>query len=200
VLEFINDKKEIDNILLQIEKEVKNSSKILGSMIIDDCEIFNDYYNYFLDNIRSIEKVVVKSLTYKELVNETLSTTLDYLKRTTILIEGLANNFYKSPDRKAWNDLNDLLEGISWIISTFSSIDNDLNLKDIINNYENWNLYSKDVISLSNVLPNFEEALSNQDNVTIADILSYEIQPLFIQMSEKLSKIVSTEESNHDLN
>lgn len=200
ILEFDNDKNEIDKLLNEIEKEVTKTSKILNSLVIDDYEIFSNYYDYFSDNIRSIKKVEVISLTYKELVNDTLSSTLDYLKPTPELIENLANNFYKNPDRKSWSDLNDLLEGISWIIGTFSSIDNDRNLANVVSNYESWNLYSKEIISLSEIIPDFEVALSNQDNVTIADILSYEIQPKFNIMSEKLSELVNAEESINDFN
>lgn len=200
ILEFNNDKNEIDKILNEIEKEVTKTSKVLNSMIVDDYEIFSDYYDYFLDNIKSIGKVEVISFTYKELVNDTLTSTLDYLKRTPELIENLADNFYKNPDRKSWSELNDLLEGITWLISTFSSIDNDRNLNDVVSNYESWNLYSKEIISLSEIIPDFEDALSSQDNVTIADILSYEIQPKFNAMAERLSKMVNTEESINDFN
>jgi len=200
ILEFDNDKNELDKIFNRIEEEVTKTSKVFNSLIIDDNEIFNDYYDYFLDNINSIENVEVVLLTYKELANETLTSTLDYIKRTPELIENLANSFYKNPNRKSWSELNDLLEGISWIISTFSSIDNDRNLNSIVSNHESWNLYSKEIILLSEIIPDFEDVLSSQDNVAIADILSYEIQPKFSTMAEKLSQLVSTKENNDDLN
>lgn len=199
-LEYINDKCNIDEILNEIDSRISKSSKILSSMIIDGVELFSDYIDYFLDNIDSIEKVEVILLTYIELVNEILRSTLNYLKRTPELIENLANSFYKSPDRNSWSDLNDLLEGIGWLISTFSSIDNDRNLNDIVSNHESWNIYSKEVISLSKILPDFEDALSNQDTVTIADLLSYEIQPKFNSMTEKLSELLSSEGNMNDLN
>lgn len=200
IFEFESDKNEIDNIFDTIEKEVTKTSKVLNSLKVDDNEIFNDYYDYLLDNINTIEKVEVVLYTFKELVNETLTSTMNYLIRTPNLIENLANNFYKNPDKKSWIDLNNLLEGISWLISAFSTIDNDRNLNNVVNNYESWNLYSKGVLSLSEILPDFEDALSNKDNVTIADILSYEIQPKFIEMSERLSELITTEESINDLN
>lgn len=200
ILEFDNDKIEIENILGEIEKEVAKTSKVLNSMIVDGYEIFNDYYDYFLENIRSIEKVEVILLTYKELVNETLISTLDYLRKTPDLIKNLASYFYKNPDEKSWCDLNDLLEGISWIISTFSLIDNDRNLNNLVINHESWNLYSKEIIELSKIIPDFKDALNNQDNVAIADILSYEIQPKFNELAEKLSELVTMEEIINDFN
>ena len=66
--------------------------------------------------------------------------------------------------------------------------------------YENWNLYSREIMSPNRILPNFEDALSNKDNVTLADILSYEIKPRFNTMAEKLADLVSMEASVDDLN
>lgn len=200
ILEFKNDKNKIEQLLNKIDKEVGEISKILNSMVIDDYEIFNDYYDYFLDNINSIEKVEVTLVTYKELVDDILGSTLDYLTRTPDLIDNLADNFYRNPDKESWSNLADLLEGIAWIISTFTTINKDKNLNDVIVEYENWNLYSREIMSLNRILPNLEDALSNKDNVTLADILSYEIKPRFNTMAEKLADLVSMEASVDDLN
>ena len=200
ILEFDNDTKEIDKIFNEIEKEITKTSKVLNSLIIDNYEIFSDYYDYLLDNIKVIEKVEVVLYTYKELINETLISTKEYLDRTLELIETLANKFYKSPSIKSWSDLDDLLEGVSWLISTYSTIDNNRNLNDVINSYESWNLYSKEINSLNEILPDLEDALSNQDNVTIADMLSYEIKPKFNAMADKLSELVDPKENLNDFN
>lgn len=199
-LEYENNKDEIDNILIKIDNIISNSSKTLSYMIIDDFEVFNNYYDYFLDNIKVIEEVEVVAVTYKELIDDILSSTLNYLERTPDLIDSLANSFYKSPDGESWKDLNDLLEGFSWIINTFSSIDQDERLKDIVSNYENWNLYAKEIFPLKEILGDFEDALSNNDYILIADILSYEITSIFKKMAERLLRLVSREATLDALN
>ncbi|MBU5436669.1 hypothetical protein KQI42_01540 [Tissierella sp. MSJ-40] len=193
ILEYENNKDEIDNILTEIDDIITNSSKTLSYMIIDDFEVFNNYYDYFLDNIRVIEKIEVVSVTYKELINDILNSTLDYLERTPNLIDELANSFYKNPNRESWKNLNDLLEGIGWLIDTFSSIDRDKRLKDIVLNYENWNLYAEGIFSIKEILGDFEAALSNDDYISIADILLYEISPKFKEMAKNLLGLVSRE-------
>jgi hypothetical protein len=195
VLEYKNDKNEMDNILNEIDNIVSKSSKILSHMVIDDFEVYEGYYDYFLDNIRVIEKVEVISLTYKELVDDILISTMDYIGRIPFKIEELSNSFYKNPDRQAWNNLNDLLGGISWIMNSFTSIDQDSRLKDVISSYENWNLYAKEVFALKDILPDLEGSLSSGDNITIADILSYEILPIFNEMEVKLLDLVKMEGS-----
>jgi len=200
ILGFENNKNEIDKILGEIDNIMDKSCKILSHIIIDDFEIYEDYYDYFLDNIRVIEKVEVISSTYKELVEEILISTIDYIKRVPLKVEELANNFYKNPSIQDWNDLNDLLGGISWTMNTFVSIDQDSRLKDVVLSYENWNLYAKEVFALQEILPDFEGALSVGDNITIADILSYELIPIFIKMVEELLELVNLEGSLDGLN
>jgi len=200
ILKFEKSIKEIDSIFEEIDNIVNKSSKILSHMVIDSIEVYQDYYDYFLDNIRVIEEVKVITLTYKELVDDILNSTLDYLERTPTIIENLADNFYKNPDNQDWQELDNLLDGISWIMTTFSSIDQDKRLKDIIINYEDWNRYAKEIFSLKELLVEFEEALSSNDNVSIADILSYEIVPIFITMKERLVELIDIEIIKEKLN
>ncbi len=52
---------------------------------------------------------------------------------------------------------------------------------------------AKDIHELSELMGEFEEILENSDFVSTADILSYEIVPLFEEMQEKLEKLVLEE-------
>jgi hypothetical protein len=79
------------------------------------------------------------------------------------------------------------------MINTFDAIDNDRNLRDIVPSYEDWNIYAKEIISLKHLLPEMEEALGSNDYVSIADILSYEIVPLFKSIKEKLTVLLEQE-------
>lgn len=200
VLEYENSKDKIDDILNKIDNIVSKSSKILSHIVIDDFEVYDGYYDYLLDNIRVIEKMEVITLTYKELIDDILVSTMDYIGNVPDRIEKLANSFYKNPDKEAWNDLNDLLGGMDWIMNTFSSIDQDSRLKDVILSYKDWNLYAKEIFSLNDILPDLEVALSNGDNVTIADILSYEIVPIFNEMEAKLIELLKVGGSPNGLN
>ena len=200
ILEYENKTDEIDNILDEIDEVITKASKTLSHMVIDNFEVFESYYDYFLDNIKVIKKVEIVSLTYKELIDDILISKIDYLENTPNKIGELANTFYKVPDKESWENLNDLLGAIGWIINTFSSIDQDPRLKDSVSSYEDWNLYAGEVFSLQEILGEFEGALSNNDSILIGDILSYEILPKFEEMAERLSKLVSREDNLNDLN
>ncbi|WP_129597517.1 hypothetical protein [Anaerophilus nitritogenes] len=195
VLEYENDRNILDNMFKKINQMIENSKLILSCISIDGYDVYNDFQNYFIDHIKNIKEVKVIAKTENEICTDTLLLTMDYLKNAVPEIEILSNEFYKTPTNTTWNKLADLIEGINWIITSFISIDSHNELKNIINNYEEWNLYAKDIYSLKNIIIEFENILQNNDLVSTADILFYEIIPIFNEMKEKLEKLVYREVS-----
>ncbi|MCF6465221.1 hypothetical protein [Clostridium sp. Cult2] len=192
-LEYENNKCILDDMFKEINEIVSATNLIFSHLIIDDVIIYNDYYDYFLDNINNIREVMVVTKTVKRMTEEILLSTIDYLERAIPEIEILSNKFYKTPSKESWYKLMDLLEGIKWIMDTFVVIDTNNELKNIVNSYEEWNIYAKDIYELKELMIEFEEILENNDFVSTADILSYEIIPLFKDMKEKLLKLFSEE-------
>lgn len=192
-LEYENKQEVLDTIFKEIDNIVNSANMIFSHLIIDGQEVYNDFYDYFLDNMKNIQEVKVVTRTAKEAFEEILLSTIDYLNRAIPEIEVLSNEFYKTPSRESWEKLGDLLEGVKWIMDTFMIIDADFGLKNIVNRYEDWNIYAEDIYKLNEILIEFEEILENSDFVSTADILSYEIIPLFNDMKKKLEKLISEE-------
>ncbi len=198
-LEYENKKDILDTMFKEINDIVSGTNLIFSHLIIDGLEVYDDFYDYFLDNIGNIEEVIVVTKTMKEMSEEILLSTIDYLERAIPEIEILSNEFYKTPSRESWKKLMDLIEGIKWIMDTFAAIDSNEQLKNIVNSYEEWNIYAKDIYELNELIIEFEEILENSDFVSTADILSYEIIPLFNNMKEKLLKLISEEVEINDI-
>ena len=189
VLEYENHIDILDTMFDEVNNIVSGTSLIFSHLIIDGVIVYDDYYDYLLDNIRNIEEVIIVVKTAKKISEEVLLSTIDYLDRSIPEIEMLSNEFYKTPSKESWQKLMDLIEGIRWIMDTFVSIDSNGELKNIVNSYEEWNLYAKDVYSLQELMMDFEEILRNNDFISTGDILSYEIVPLFKEMKKKLEKL-----------
>lgn len=198
-LEYENKKDILDTMFKEINDIVSGTNLIFSHLIIDDLEVYDDFYDYFLDNIGNIEEVIVVTKTIKKMSEEILLSTIDYLERAIPEIEILSNEFYKTPSRESWKKLMDLIEGIKWIMDTFAAIDYNEQLKNIVNSYEEWNIYAKYIYELNELIIEFEEVLENSDFVSTADILSYEIIPLFNNMKEKLLKLISEEVEINDI-
>lgn len=190
---YDNEKEKIPQIMHDIEKTVSDASKVISHMVIDGREVRNRFDEYLAEHISDIERIEVISKTYKELVYDILLSAKEYAENASGRIEILAGEFYKSPDKSAWGRLGDFLGGIEWLLNTFDAIDNDRDLRDIVPCYEDWNIYAKEIISLKHLLPGMGEALDGNDYVSIADILSYEIVPVFNSIKEKLSVILEQE-------
>ena len=192
-LEYENNIDILDTMFNEVNNIVGGTSLIFSHLIIDGVIVYDDYYDYLLDNIKDIEEIIIVVKTAKKISEEVLLSTIDYLDRAIPEIEMLSNEFYKTPSKGTWQNLMDLIEGIGWIMDTFLSIDSNGELKDIVNSYEEWNLYAKDIYSLGEPMVGFEEILENNDFISTADILSYEIVPLFKEMKEKLEKLILEE-------
>lgn len=190
ILEYCNSEDIIDEIFNKIDSIINSTNLVFSHLIIDGIDVYDNYYDYFLDNIKNIEEVRVVTKTIKGISQDIILSTIDYIDRAMPEIEILADEFYKQPLQGSWNKLIQLLEGIKWIIDSFVIIDSNPELKDIVNSYEEWNLYAKDIHELGGLIREFEEILENSDFVSTADILSYEIAPLFKEMKEKLGKLV----------
>jgi len=186
VLEFANDPKIIEQILTTINEKLDEKELKFSHLIVDETPIYGDYYNYFIEHIENTKKVEVVLLTITDLVNEAIITANDYISNAIPLITQLAEEFYQQPNKETWTKLNDLFEGIQWIIESLTQIDTIKNLSSIINNYETWNEYVQGVSKLSAIIPELERAIIAKDNISIGDMLLYEVMPVFESMFDKL--------------
>lgn len=190
VLEFENDPKIIKEIFDTINKYLNKRDLQFSHLIIDGISIYQDIYNYFFDNIENIKKVEVVIQSITDLVNETIVTASSYIGNAIPLVTELAEEFYQQPNEKTWIKLNDLFEGIQWIIESLAKIDSIKNLNNVINNYEIWNEYVQEVSKLSIFIPELESVIVAKDIITIGDMMLYEIKPLFENILDKLKLLL----------
>jgi hypothetical protein len=178
-----------------LSREVEKKNKIIKSIIMDGIELYQNYFEYIKVNLDYVQEVIVKLITYKQLVEETLYGTVDYLDGAAIEIVPLSEEFYAEPTKESWEKFSDLLEGLNWIISVFNLIDNDKTLIEALPSYEIWNLYAKDVLTLNELIPQMNDALNANDNTLLADLMMYEILPIYNDMKEQLMSLYNIEEN-----
>lgn len=198
VLEYENSEKAIDDMFNEIDNIISKSNYTFSHLEVDGYDVYADFHEYFVDNIRNIKEVKVIAKTFKEFVEEILNTTANYLENAIPEIQILSDEFYKSPTQESWGKLTDLIEGIKWIMDTFVIVDRSNDIESIVKSYETWNLYAKDIHSLREIIGELEEILQNEDLVSTADILSYEVAPLFKEMLNKLNELADREANSSD--
>lgn len=156
-----------------INDSITNSGFYLSHMNIDGVEIFTDYEFYIEDHISHIENIKIEVKSIEEFANEILTSIYDYAQRSVSEIKILSEAFYHSPSAETWGNLHDLIEAIQWMHEAINSINNESKQPS------NWNSYLSIIKEFESIFPNLMEALETQDSILTADILQYEIVPVF---------------------
>lgn len=190
LLEYENRPELVKPLLKEIDYRILKSNCLLSHLRIDEMDIYNDFEHYFSNHIYDIHEVHVVVKTKRELLYETIITSVDYLNRVIPEVESLAKHFYDTPSKKTWMDVISLFEGVKWLIESFTLINENDGMYSALNDFETWTLYSKEIASLGEVIKELEVSLQNEDYLMIADLLSYEMCPIFKRMREKLKRLV----------
>lgn len=190
LMEFDNNGSGIEEMMKTIkEKAFASSDYLFSHLIIDGTAVYEDFAEYLHDNIESIQLIRVAFLTLKEFIEDLLLSTSSYLDRAIPAIEKLADVFYNHVDSEAWQQVNNLLEGIQWLSKTYESMDTIPDLASLVNEYEQWNLYVQALQELQEATINLEEPLRFADYVTASDILLYEIKPAMEKMNANVPSV-----------
>lgn len=193
IVEYENNKNKINDIFKMINDQLEADQLSLLHLVIDGLVVKENYYDYFLKNIETIQRVEIVAEDLGTLVKETLRSTSEYLANAVFQTKPLADAFYQIPKQETWSNLADLLEGIGWLFETIENIDKIKNLNQMLNNYESWNCYVIAMRELITVMPELEDAMNHKDQVLIGDLLYYEVFPVFEKAQQNLNNLVSLE-------
>lgn len=186
-----NDSKSIEKLFNSINDYLHKEELHFSYLVIDGEEIYDNFDRYMFENIENIKKVEVVALTLLEMVNESILSIEQYAKNAIPIINKIAEEFYQKPKEDTWSQLTDLFEGVQWIIQSLVQINSIENSNDIVSDYEIWNEYVQEVTKFSEIIPELENAVLNNDNVLVGDMLLYEVIPVFEIMVEKLGILIS---------
>lgn len=189
-IEMENNLESMDKVYRLIETEIGKTGQHFSHLIIDGEDIYENMEEYINNNIRIIKEIKVMTATMKEFILDIIITTREYIEKAIPQIISLSDCFYSNPSAENWNAISNLFDGIGWIIDSFKNIDGLKNLNVMFNDYENWNQYTTEIHSLTNILIDLKESLENDDIMLVGDLLSYEIVPIMKNMEFKLSKLI----------
>ena len=186
ITEFDNNEVSIEQIIKALEEKSSSAERILSHLVIDEVEVFDDYVEYLYENLAHIRVIQAEFLTLSEFMQSILLSTGEYLDRAIPAVEQLAGALYSSVDADAWQQIDQLIEGVQWLQQSFDTMDSLPNLANLLNDYEQWNLYSQSLRELLEVVASLGEPLKFGDHVSVSDILLYEIKPALERLSTNL--------------
>jgi hypothetical protein len=186
--------------LSSVEEIIEKINELLADqyyfshLIVDGEEIYEDPESYLLNSLESISTIEVAVKTIQEFVNEVLIMAKDYLTNAIPEMTSLADGFYQNPTSENWVDFSAMLEGMQWLNKTINVIDKAKERP------ANWNECIKLAAQFEMELKNLEQAVENSDNVLIADIIQYELLPVYEALLEEINTTIDTEVERYDLN
>lgn len=188
--ELGNTEESIEQVFEYIRQAIDETEYNFSYMIVDGEEIYDEFEIYIEENLKSIKEVKVKMLTNKEIATDNLENINNYLKAVIPMMETLSNNFYNQPDAKNWEQVNNLIEEVSYIKYIRETIDDMGSLSELVSNYYAWHEFTIQVGKLNIVPEQYRLALENVDTQKIGDMISTQIKPAFEIMHDKLETLL----------
>lgn len=170
-----------------VNKELENRNYYFSHFIVDQVDLYDNYEQYFEDNLSSIEIIEAVFKTVTEFVHESLNSMESYLKHVIPEIKAFIDELYRSEEGIGSNKTLQLLEGIQWIYGVIKNID------QIKVRPQGWNELLISATNLELIIKEMEEVFENDDVIVFADMLQYEIVPLLKDIQENVSVVIDEE-------
>lgn len=181
-----------DDVIEKIN-ELLQKNYYFSYFIVDGTEIHEDPESYLIVNLGRIEMLEIVAKTEKEFVNDILLSTEDYLKRAKPELTSLPEGFYANPTPQTYTSFVQLIDGLQWLDEMISVIGN----SDV--RPSNWKEYLDLSKNMKSEIFNLSDAVDNSDNILVADIIQYEIIPIFDLLETTIGNTIDTEGVRHDL-
>ncbi|MFC4403535.1 hypothetical protein [Gracilibacillus xinjiangensis] len=180
--------------IIQAVNNLVGENLVFSHLIIDDQTIYSDHEIYIERYINKIEVINIIAKTKRDFINETLITAEIYLKNSFHELNGLTEQFYNGPTEESWGAFKNLSEGIQWLTELIIMVDR---MKERPSNWQEFvDVYHR----LVGVITELADAVENQDAILIADLMNYEIKPLFEDFLHLITKTIGQEGSRPNAN
>lgn len=190
VFECENQVAAVEGVFEQINQLLAESSEHVSCFEIDGVEVYQDYDQYIVANLEDIKTIVIKMKPLKDLLGDAFISIQDYLVRAVPEIENLVNEFYQGVSQNTWNKFDQLLEGLQFIMDALNVVSIH---PELCSNATQFCQIKDNIVNQISVL---QEAMENQDRVSIGDILLYEIIPSFKMLNQEINMNVENGKVN----
>ncbi|MDK2941259.1 MAG: hypothetical protein PWP56_772 [Acetobacterium sp.] len=182
----------IEKITDSIAEILNRDNAIAIDYIVDGTSINEELSNYLTERLALTKEIEVITQTVQQLVKDTINLAYTYLQNSIPQIRSMASEFEMEPDAITWQSLNELLEGLYWLIDSMEKMNTLKSLETSVNDYPAWNQYAQITYNLIPIIKELDSALRNKNNRKVGRILSKEIAPSFEVMGNKLYGLLTS--------
>lgn len=171
---------ELDHFWKELQDEIEQTGEILYMIRRGDLEVYEELYQTLRDNLTTepvqFELVIISR---EQLVQEVKNSLDQYISRVLSHLEPLADPFYGEVSSEHWNNLGVLLEGLEWMMQSWSGL-----LPTFPASLHERALSVQQ--TFEQVTRQLLEEMEQQNHTGIGDCLLYELQPLLEEMHQLL--------------
>ncbi|WP_164668008.1 hypothetical protein [Virgibacillus doumboii] len=189
-----NNETSINIIFEKANEFIKEKDVVFSHLLVDNVEVYENHEHYLKENLNNIEKVEIATRSTKEMIWETMTSVNAYLERAIPALRELADGSYEKFTDKTWEGINQLAEGMQWILqfTTFT--------KNAPQQPSNWDQIEKSTKECELSFAKLIEGVEAKDIVLISDILTYEVTPAYEELQNNLAISLNDEEFLEDVN
>jgi hypothetical protein len=167
------DIKPINEWWIASTSKIYKEDRLIYSVEINDNPVFSGYEQIIVNDYKDINRININTRTKKESIVETELALADYLEKFIPASRQIADYFYGDMDEEQWAEFTQLVEGLSWIV-------NSLKFLQIL--HGNQETLAVPVLQVEALVNELGESLERAEYTLTADLLNYEIAPLFEKM------------------
>lgn len=174
----IQSMKELETCWNQIQQEASKNNEIPYYLHLNGLEIYDDIYQTLQENFTTDPlEIELITINQEQLLAEVRKSLEEYLSRVLSQIEPLADPFYGEVSSEHWNSLGVLLEGLEWMLQSWSGL-----LHTFPASFQQHALAIQQ--TFEQVTRQLLKEMEMQNHTGIGDCLLYELQPLLEEMQQ----------------
>ncbi|WP_139325421.1 hypothetical protein [Domibacillus enclensis] len=163
----------------KINEQISRTQKVFSHLRVDGLDLYENHYQYLLDEVESIHDVHIVLLEREEMAAELQLSLNDYLTRAIPVMEQLADSFYQGAKAEDWDSFSNLADGFQWILGALQTLTQYAD--------EEAASYYVDIREkITSILEELMNATEAQDTVTIADMIQYEVVETLVELKQNV--------------
>lgn len=178
----------INTIFEKVNNTLENKNIVFSHLIIDGVEVYVNHEEHIKTRINEIETIEIVTRNVKEMIWDTMESIHSYLQRAIPALTELVDESYENFSKKSWDGINQLAEGMQWILQ-FMEVTRTAPQQPV-----NWKEMEKSLQQCETSFAQLLEAVEAKDTILISDILSYEVTPAYESLEKNLAVSLDDEE------
>lgn len=163
--------------MVQVASE---KDRVVSQILIDGEQCGHNIETYIEQNFERIQRIQVDTAMVSQVFEQTLLEIKDYVPKLVLATDSISELFYVEMNEQGWSIFTQMVEGMNWLYQalelTASSMEKDQKYSELRM------AFTAAIRRLSVQFAAINEALDQQDYVTVGDIVKYELSDIFQEL------------------